>query len=129
MRRWLAAGTVAVALGAAGASTVEAGCNSRACEIRVARKQCDRGSVKACIRRAALHRRQDYGAMLRVAWCESRFNPRAVSPWGHVGLYQFAWGTWRTTPYARHSPFSAKWAALAAAWMWQQGRKREWACQ
>lgn len=106
-----------------------AACNSRSCAIRVARKQCERGKVKACIFRAALHRRQSYPVMLRVGWCESRLNPSAVSPGGHVGLYQYLWSTWRTTPYREHSPFSAKWASLATAWMWSVGRKNEWSCQ
>ena len=29
-----------------------------------------------------------------IAWCESRNNPRAVSPAGYRGLYQFSFSTW-----------------------------------
>lgn len=113
------------------APPADAACHSRQCEIRVARKACDKGSVKACILRAALHRRQSYPVMLRVAWCESRLNPRAVSPGGHVGLFQFERGTWAGLPgrYAHRDPFSAKWNALAAAYAWSVGRKNEWSCQ
>jgi resuscitation-promoting factor RpfB len=33
----------------------------------------------------------------RLAWCESRGNPRAVSPSGrYFGLYQFSLSTWRS---------------------------------
>jgi hypothetical protein len=30
--------------------------------------------------------------------------------------------------YAQHSPYSAKWSSLAAAWMQRVGRGGEWAC-
>jgi soluble lytic murein transglycosylase-like protein len=30
-----------------------------------------------------------------IAWCESRNNPRAASPAGYRGLYQFSYSTWR----------------------------------
>lgn len=67
--------------------------------------------------------------MLRIPWCESRWNPWAVSRGGHVGLYQFARSTWATTPYRRRWIFSARWQAFAAAWMLAQGRAGEWACR
>lgn len=128
MKRLICAAAIAGSL--ATSTPADAACNTRACEIRVARKACDKGSVKACILRAALHRRQSYPVMLRVAWCESRLNPRAVSSGGHRGLFQFAYpSTWNTTPYRTHSPFSAKWASLAAAWAFSVGRKNEWSCQ
>ena len=102
-------------------------CHSTACEIRVAKKQCSQKRVKPCIKRAALHHRQPYRDMLRVAMCESSFNPYN-SYVGHYGLYQYLPSTWATTPYRHHSIWSAKWQALATAWMWSQGRRNQWAC-
>lgn len=54
--------------------------------------------------------------------------PTIVSPNGfYLGLFQFSWSTWGTTPYARRgSPKSAKWSSLAAAWMERHGRSGEW---
>ena len=105
------------------------GCHTKTCRERVARKQCSQKRVVPCIRRAALHRQQPFGDLLRVARCESRLNPYAVNG-PHRGLYQFNWpGTWGTTPYARRDPFSAKWNALAAAWAWSVGRRGEWQCR
>lgn len=67
--------------------------------------------------------------MRRVPGCESGWRPQAVSPAGHLGLYQFNPGTWAGTPYGGHSAVRAKWAALAAAWMLRHGRAGEWACR
>lgn len=94
-----------------------------------ARLRCDQHHVRACITRAAIHRGQPVGYMKVVAYCESRFNPLAYNQSsGAGGLFQFLASTWRTVPQRRHSRFSAKWAALAAAWMWQHGRRGEWSC-
>lgn len=97
---------------------------------RVAAAHCERGRVVSCIHRAALHQRQSFGAMLAVGRCESRLNPAARNPQSDAtGLFQILFpGTWNTTPYARRSPWSAKWNALAAAWMWARGRRGEWVC-
>jgi hypothetical protein len=106
-------------------------CNSRACEIRVAMKQCSQARPVACIRRAALHHRVDFRMLLRKARCESTLNPLAVNG-VHAGLFQFrvaAPSTWATTPYARRNPWRAKWNSLAAAWMHKVGRGNEWACR
>jgi hypothetical protein len=45
---------------------------------------------------------------------------------GAAGLYQFMPGTWAHTPYRRHSPYSPKWASLAAMWMWKRGGQHHW---
>jgi hypothetical protein len=115
-------------MGFSEAAQAKPGCRTKECDIRVARKACDRGEWRKCVLRAAIHRGQSYGEMLGVAWCESRFDRWAVSPGGHRGPFQFAMSTWFTTPYGHHSPHSWKWASLATAWAWQQGRKREWSC-
>ena len=106
------------------------GCNSADCVERVAARWCTQTRVVSCIHRAAL--RYDVGyAMLRArAWCESRLLPYARNAQsGAMGLYQFLPSTWARTPYARRSPWRAKWSALAAAWMEHMGRGGEWACR
>lgn len=120
---------VLIGLMAADAKAGKGRCNSRACEERVARKQCSQARVVPCIRRAALHYRQPFADMLRVARCESSLDPYNEYA-GHRGLFQFNYpGTWNTTKYSTHDPYSAKWNSLAAAWMWKQGRRSEWQCR
>jgi soluble lytic murein transglycosylase-like protein len=93
-------------------------------------RSCNAGSTRACIRRAALKYRVSEAMLRRKAWCESRFNPRAINRGsGASGLFQFLPSTWRTTPYGRRPIFAAKWNALAAGWMHARGRGAEWSCQ
>ncbi len=106
-------------------------CNTKSCIERVARKQCAQSRPVPCIRRAALHWRVDFHMLLRKARCESTLNPLAVNG-VHAGLFQFrvaAPSTWATTPYARRSPWRAKWSSLAAGWMHHVGRGGEWSCR
>lgn len=73
---------------------------------------------------------QPRGDMLRVARCESDLVPSAVNgPGGSYGLFQFKPGTWLGTPFAEYDIFDPRANANAAAWMWAQGRRREWVCQ
>lgn len=107
------------------------GCQSTSCVERVARKQCSQVRVLPCVKRAAIHYRVSYAMLKRKAWCESRWNPYAVSG-PHAGLFQFrvaSPSTWATTPYAMRWPFSAKFNSLAAGWMHHVGRGGEWACR
>lgn len=104
-------------------------CRTPRCRERVARKQCSNQRPVPCLERAALHWRVSFTMLHRKAWCESRLRATAMNPSGSIGLMQFMPGTWRTTPYARHSPWFAKWSALAGAWMHRVGRDAEWACQ
>ena len=68
--------------------------------------------------------------MLRVARCESDLVPAAVNgPGGSYGLFQFKPDTWLGTPFAEYDIFDPRANANAAAWMWSQGRRREWVCQ
>lgn len=111
------------------AATAANGCRSERCHERVAAKQCSQKRVVPCIRRAALRHDVSFAMLLRKARCESRLNPLASSG-PHAGLFQFQIsGTWGTTPYARRSPWRAKWNALAAAWMHKVGRGGEWSCR
>jgi len=102
-------------------------CQTKACVERVAMHQCARGHVPACIHRGALHWRVSYQMLMRKARCESRLNPLA-SNGTHFGLFQFAAGTWASTPYGHRSVWRAKWSSLGAAWMHRVGRGGEWAC-
>lgn len=82
------------------------------------------------IARAAKKYGQSKKAMERVARCESALDPCAVNRSGpYYGLFQFLKSTWKTTPYKNRSIWDPEAQALAAAWMWKQGRKNEWACQ
>lgn len=82
------------------------------------------------IAKAAKKYGQSKSAMERVARCESGLDPCAYSKAGpYYGLYQFLKSTWKTTPYKGRSIYDPKAQALAAAWMWKQGRKNEWACK
>lgn len=67
--------------------------------------------------------------MLRVATCESNLDPYAVNPSGSYGLFQFIRSTWKSTPYGKDDIFDPQANAMAAGWMWKQGRKSEWVCQ
>ena len=68
--------------------------------------------------------------MLRVARCESDLVPTAVNrSGGSYGLFQFKPQTWLGTPFAEYDIFDPRASANAAAWMWSQGRRREWVCQ
>lgn len=103
-------------------------CRTLACRERVAMHDCSQHRPVACIRRAALHRGVSFRLLKARAWCESRLVPWAVNG-PNRGLFQVNWpGTWGTTPYAEHDPVWAKWNALAAAWLEDQGRGDEWVC-
>jgi len=112
-------------------SVAQAGCNSDTCRERVARKQCSQKDPRACIRRAIYTyelNKSQAAWMMRVARCESGYNPYAENG-PCKGLFQFHVGTWAGTPYGRYSVYSAKWNALAAAWMVRRGRQVEWSCK
>jgi hypothetical protein len=82
------------------------------------------------IAEAAAEYGQSEQAMVRVARCESSLDPCALNGDGpYYGLYQFLKSTWRATPYGDRDIYDPKAQALAAGWMWQQGRKNEWACK
>jgi soluble lytic murein transglycosylase-like protein len=69
---------------------------------------------------------------LRVAWCESRWDPRARNRWtGAAGLYQFVPRTWAATPQgqAGMSPYDAEANARAAAWLYARSGGRPWVCR
>jgi soluble lytic murein transglycosylase-like protein len=91
--------------------------------------QCSQHRVVPCIRRAALHWRVPFRLQLAIARCESRL--RALVPnqggSGSLGLMQFMPFTFRTTPYGRRWILSAKWNALAGAYLLARVGTGPWA--
>jgi transglycosylase-like protein with SLT domain len=87
-----------------------------------------RSSVREAMALSSVVYRVPAAELRRVAFCESRFNRFARSAGGHLGLFQYAPSTWRSTPFAGFSPFSPLASSLATGWMWSRGRKGEWAC-
>lgn len=86
--------------------------------------------IVAIIGEAASRFNQPEDDLLRVGRCESNLDPRAVNAAGpYFGLFQFLRTTWAGTPFADRDIFDPVANANAAAWMWQQGRRNEWACQ
>ena len=67
---------------------------------------------------------------LRVAKCESGYNPRAVNPAGpYYGLFQFLSSTFRATPYGGQDIFDPVANANAAAWKYANGGASSWGCK
>jgi soluble lytic murein transglycosylase-like protein len=127
MRRLVAA--VAVSAVLASTASAEArlpGCNSKVCELRVAAKACKRSEPVACFTRASLLHRVPRSLLLRIARCESTMRWWVVSSAGAMGPMQFMPGTWRSTPYRSHSPFSFKWSPIAAAWLIRTDGVHHW---
>lgn len=66
---------------------------------------------------------------LRVAKCESGYNPNAVNPSsGTEGLFQFMPSTWRGTPYGHQNVFDPWYNSLGAAWLYQRDGPGQWQC-
>jgi soluble lytic murein transglycosylase-like protein len=67
---------------------------------------------------------------LRVASCESGFNPRAYNPAGpYYGLFQFLMTTFKATPYGSGDIYDPVANANAAAWKWANGGASAWGCR
>jgi Transglycosylase SLT domain len=88
------------------------------------------GSVQDIITKAFT----PYGATavawgLRVARCESGYNPRAYNPAGpYYGLFQFLMSTFNATPYRGQDIYDPVANAGAAAWKYGQGGAGAWGC-
>src|SRR6266508_4633338 len=65
----------------------------------------------------------DERTLLRIAWCESRWDPSARGPAGLAGLFQFAPITWSwgsgKVGFEGASPFDVRANAEAAAWLYR----------
>jgi hypothetical protein len=67
---------------------------------------------------------------LRVAMCESSYNPYAVNrSSGASGLFQFLPSTWAGSPYHNQSVFDPVANAQAAAWLYQRYGPSQWQCK
>ena len=70
--------------------------------------------------------------MLSIARCESSYLPWVTSRGGHMGLYQYAAGTYRwmsaQAGLAGTSAYDPWSAAMVTAWALRNGYARHWAC-
>lgn len=92
------------------------------------------GDIEGIIRSAAAAWGADPNQLLRVAWCESRYNPYAVNARsGAAGLFQFMPATWAANSiragYAGASVFDAVASANVAAYMFHNGQAAQWSCK
>jgi len=90
--------------------------------------------IERIIRDAAARWGADPVQLLRVAWCESRFNPLAYNPSANdSGLFQFIPSTWAANApragYGGASPFDAVANANTAAMMFSRGQAGQWTCK
>ena len=89
--------------------------------------------IEAIVREAAARQGADAEQLLRVAWCESRFNPGAYNASGASGLFQFMPRTWASNSfnagYGGASPFDPVASANVAAWMFARGSASLWSCR
>lgn len=89
--------------------------------------------IEAIIRDAAAAQGADSEQLLRVAYCESRFNPSAYNVSGASGLFQFMPSTWAANSvragYAGASVFDPVASANVAAWMFARGQAFQWVCR
>jgi len=90
--------------------------------------------IESLIRSAAADWGADPDQLLRVAWCESRYNPYAVNARsGAAGLFQFMPATWAANSvragYAGASVFDAAASSNVAAYMFRNGQAAQWSCK
>jgi len=89
--------------------------------------------IEAIIRAAAAAQGADADQLLRVAYCESRYNPGAYNASGAAGLFQFMPGTWAANSvragFAGASAFDPVASANVAAWMFVRGQASQWVCR
>jgi len=92
------------------------------------------GDIQGIIRTAAARWGADESQLLRVAYCESRYNPNAFNASsGASGLFQFLATTWAANSvragYAGASVFDPVANANTAAYMFANGQARQWQCK
>jgi hypothetical protein len=92
------------------------------------------GDIQAIIQDAAAKWGADPTQLLRVAYCESRYNPNAYNASsGASGLFQFLATTWAPNSvragYAGASVFDPVANANTAAYMFSRGQAAQWQCK
>ena len=89
--------------------------------------------IEAIIRDAAAAQGADAGQLLRVAYCESRYNPGAYNASGASGLFQFLPSTWAANSVRAGFSGASVWDPVAsanvAAWMIARGQAAQWVCR
>ena len=89
--------------------------------------------IEQIIRDAAAAQGANADQLLRVAYCESRYNPGAYNASGASGLFQFLPSTWAANSvragFAGASAFDPVAAANVAAWMFARGQSYQWVCR
>ena len=75
----------------------------------------------------------DERVMLRIAWCESRYDPQARGAAGLAGVFQFAPITWswvaERAGYPGASPFDPRANIEAAAFLYKTEGPKHWGCK
>jgi len=75
----------------------------------------------------------DERVLLRIAWCESRFNPDARGAAGLAGVFQFAPITWgwvaERAGYPGASPYNPQANIEAAAYLYKTEGPKHWGCK
>lgn len=87
----------------------------------------DPASIPTLVRRAAIEEGADPELALAIAWCESRFDPRAFNPRARdSGLFQFIPSTWAANSVraglAGADVFDPEANARTASWMLARGQ-------
>ena len=90
--------------------------------------------IAAIIRAAAAKYGDDAEQLLRIAYCESRYDPLAYNGiLGASGLFQIIPGTWRANSGPAGYGGASVWDPVAnanvAAWMISRGGAGQWACK
>ena len=90
--------------------------------------------IETIIRTAAAKYGVDAETLLRVAYCESRYDPLAYNGiLGASGLFQIIPGTWRANSVPAGYGGASVWDPVAnanvAAWMFSTGKSGQWACK
>ena len=92
------------------------------------------GEIAVVIQAAAAKHGVDPETLLRVAYCESRYDPLAYnSVLGASGLFQIIPATWRANSARAGYGGASVWDPVAnanvAAWMFSIGQARQWSCK
>lgn len=106
-----------------------------ATELRLVGTRIPPGSseIEQIIRDAAAAQGADADQLLRVAYCESRYNPGAYNPSGASGLFQFLPSTWAANSVRAGFGGASVWDPVAsanvAAYMFRLGQSGQWVCK